>query len=137
MLSVLDNLRLAADKKIPSPLILFDLSAAFDTVNHVQLLGRVQRLGASGTVLQWISSFLEDRSQRVQMGDCASRQGSLHWGVPQGSALSPLLFNIYLQPLIYALAKTDCQVFNYADDTQLIVRIDNTSATQGNVQNII
>lgn len=58
-------------------------------------------------------------------------------GVPQGSALSPLLFNIYLQPLIYALAKTDCQVFNYADDTPLIVRIDNTSATQGNVQNII
>lgn len=65
MLSVLDELRLTADKKFPSVLILLDLSATFDTVNHVQLTACVRRLGVTGTVLQWIVSFLEDRSQKV------------------------------------------------------------------------
>lgn len=51
--------------------------------------------------------------------------------------MSPLLFNVYLKPLIEALAKLDCQVYNYAEDTQLIIRTDNSSQAQLKVQNIL
>ena len=47
-------------------------------------------------------------------------------GVPQGSSLSPILFNIYIQPLVESLASMQCQVYNYADDTQLILRLDHS-----------
>ena len=58
-------------------------------------------------------------------------------GLPQGSSLSLLLFHICLQPLIEVLAQLDCWIFNYADDTQLVLQIDNSVKAQQNVQNIL
>ena len=85
-----------------SLLVLFDLSVAFDTVIHGVLLGRLSQLGISGLDLAWLWSFLVDRSQRVQLGEMVSTLWTLwtlNYGVPQGSLLSPMLFNIYMRPL--------------------------------------
>ena len=126
---------MTADANQPAALILLDLSAAFDTVDHRILLQPLAACGVPGTALLWVSSFLRDRTQRVQLGGHVSHTRSVHCGVPQGSALSPLLFNVYLQPLIVTLAQMDCHLFNYADDTQLFIKIDNSA--QVNVQNIL
>ena len=58
-------------------------------------------------------------------------------GVPEVSSFSPLLFNIYLQPLIATLADMDCRVHNYMDDTQLLLRLENSTASYARVQTIL
>ena len=71
------------------------------------------------------------------MGGYFSRAKALACGVAQESTLSHLLFNIYLQPLIAALAQLDCQLFKYADDTQLVLQIESSTQSQLNVENIL
>ena len=82
-----------------SLLVLLDISATFDTIDHVILLGWLSKLGISGLALAWLQSFFEDRSQRVQLGERISAPWLLNCGVPQGSIISPMLFNIYMRPL--------------------------------------
>ena len=82
-----------------SLLVLFNISAAFDTVHHGILLGRLSELVIGGLTLAWLQSFLEDCPQRVQLGESVSAPWSLNCGVPQGSIISPMLFNIYMTPL--------------------------------------
>ena len=72
-----------------SLLVLFNISAAFDTIDH----------GILGEALAWLRSFLEDHPQRVQLRESVSAPWSLNCGVPQGSIISPMLFNIYMRPL--------------------------------------
>lgn len=137
MFAVLDELRLMADKKKPCVLVLLDLSASFDTVNHDLLLSRIREMGVQGVILQWLTSFLSGRLQRIQLADKISDVGELICGVPQGSALSPLLFNAYLQPLVEALADMECQIYNYADDTQILIQISNCTMALVQTQNIL
>ena len=88
-----------ADRGKMSLLFLLDITVAFDTVNHGILLGRLSELGIGGRAFAWLCSFLEDRPQRVQLGENVSAPWSLNCGVPQGSIISPMLFNIYMRPL--------------------------------------
>ena len=97
MLSVVDELRKAADANHPTALTLLDLSAAFDTVDHRILLLRLAACGITGTALLWVSSFLRDHSQMVQLAGYVSHAETHVCGVPQESSLSPVLFNVYLQ----------------------------------------
>ena len=81
-------------------LVLLDLSAAFDTIDHHILLTRLRAyFNFTETVLQWFSSYLLDRSQQVIISDSTSSPRCLEYGVPQGSILGPLLFTLYLVPL--------------------------------------
>uniref|UniRef100_A0A803TWJ5 Reverse transcriptase domain-containing protein n=1 Tax=Anolis carolinensis TaxID=28377 RepID=A0A803TWJ5_ANOCA len=102
-----------------SLLVLLDLSAAFDTINHSILLGHLTGMGLKGTVLQWLRSFLEGRSQMVSLGDACSALQPLSCGVPQGSVLSHMLFNIYMKPLGEIIRSFRVRCHLYADDVQL------------------
>ena len=81
-------------------LVLLDLSAAFDTVDHGILLPRLSnRFGITGTVLECFRSYLSDCTQFVQVNGACSASQVLAFGVPQGSVLGPLLHSMYTSPL--------------------------------------
>ena len=101
-------------------LILLDLSAAFDTVDHRILLERLSdEVGIRGTALNWFRSYLSDRSQRVSIHEVLSRPFDLNCGVPQGSCLGPLLFIIYASKLFKIVEHYLPDAHCFADDTQL------------------
>ena len=80
-------------------LTLLDLSAAFDTIDHNILFNCLSDwLGMDGTVLMWIKSHLTNRREKVKLDNSFLDAFSLPYGVPQGSALGPLLFTLYTTP---------------------------------------
>ena len=99
LVALYDDLLRKADRGKISLLVLLDISAAFDTVDHGILLGRLSELGIGGLAFAWLRSFLEDCPQRVQLGESVSAPWNSNCGVPQGSIISPMLFNIYMRPL--------------------------------------
>uniref|UniRef100_A0A3Q3R0V1 Reverse transcriptase domain-containing protein n=1 Tax=Monopterus albus TaxID=43700 RepID=A0A3Q3R0V1_MONAL len=97
LLRVHNDIAMALDAKHPIILALLDLSAAFDTVDHAVLLSTLEHLvGLRGTVLNWFSSFLRDRTFSVIIDEFSSDTVQLTSGIPQGSTLEPLLFSLYL-----------------------------------------
>ena len=102
--------------------MLLDLSAAFDTIDHSILLCRLEeRLGLGGVALDWIRSYLSDRTQSVYVNGVSSKSSNLLFGVPQGSVLGPKLFCIYSGPLSNIAHLHGLEVHLYADDTQLYI----------------
>ena len=101
-------------------LVMLDLSAAFDTVNHNILLTRLnEELGICGLALEWFKSYLDKRGQRVSIDGSLSERFSLECGVPQGSCLGPLLFLIYASKLFRVVEDQLPHAHCYADDTQI------------------
>ena len=109
-----------SDTGLNTVLVLLDLTAAFDTIDYAILLDRLEnRVGLSGTVLHWFRSYLCNRKYFVSMGDFKSDLVSMTCGVPQGSILGPVLFNLYMLPLGPNIQKNNVAYHSYADDTQL------------------
>ena len=123
LLKVVNDLYLAFDKNQPSVVVLLDLSAAFDTVDHDKLLHILEsEIGITGIALKWFSSFLKGRSQKVMIGEECSEILELLFGVPQGSVLGPILFKIYIRSLYKYVEPTKFTIEGFADDHQLIKR---------------
>ena len=122
LLRVKNDILLNMNKQHVTLLVLLDLSAAFDTVDHNVLLSRLHsKFGISGTALEWFSSYLSGRSQRVMVQGHLSQNLNLDFCVPQGSCLGPLLFTIYASTLFDVIKAHLPMVHCYADDTQLYV----------------
>ena len=100
LIKVQNDILCAMDNNKFVLLLLPDLSAAFDTVDHAMLLSRLSsRFGVKGTVLAWFKSYLASRKQYVQVEGCKSTLRYLKRGVPQGSILAPLLYLLYTVPI--------------------------------------
>ena len=121
LLSVTDKILAASDKGEISLLCLLDLSKCFDVIDHDLLL---EKLALYGIETSWFSAFLRGHTQSVSLADDSggrvlSRPLPNNMGVFQGSALGPLLFTVFSNNL--SLYAGDAAVFQYADDTQLLV----------------
>ena len=95
-----------------------DLSKAFDTLNHEVLLEKLNHYGIRGVANRWLQSYLENRSQYVEINGKKSSRLPLPTGVPQGSILGPLLFILYINDLPSA-ANLKCVKF--ADDSNHLI----------------
>ncbi len=119
LLSVTEALRIAKADSKSSVLILLDLSAAFDTVNHQILLSTLSSLDITGIPLRWFESYLTGRSFRVAWRGKVSKAHKLVTGVPQGSVLGPILFSTYTISLAPIIQTHGFSYHFYTDDTQL------------------
>lgn len=129
LLKVQNDLLMNMNRQQVTLLVLLDLSAAFDTVDHEILLSRLKvSFGIRGTALDWFSSYLSNRHQRINFNGHLSENFQLHYGIPQGSCLGPLLFTIYSSKLFQIIKNHLPDVHAYADDTQLYLAFspDNT-----------
>jgi hypothetical protein len=99
---------------------MLDLSAAFDTIDHNVLLERLSIwFGIRGSVLSWFTSYLMDRTLSVKVHEYSSLPSDLKSGVPQGSVLGPILFNLYTTPLSSLISSHSLSHDLFADDTQM------------------
>ena len=130
LLKVQNDILMNMNRQHVTLLVLLDLSAAFDTVDHNILLTRLKTsIGIRGTALNWFTLYLSDRSQRISLGGCHSDSFQLPYGVPQGSCLGPLLFTIYASKLFEVIKEQLPDVHAYADDTQLYLSFKPDTAT--------
>ena len=112
----------AAAKSEVTLLGMIDMSAAFDTVDHDILLGRLQTsFGICGAAMSWFSSFFRDRTQTVVINSQRSKTSLATSGFPQGSVLGPILFLLYSANIGLIAEKKRLNFHSYADDSELFL----------------
>ena len=118
LVKCLENWRHAVDNNKHVGCILIDLSKAFDCLPHGLLIAKLYAYGLSIESCELVLNYLRERKQTVKLGNIRSEWLNLKTGVPQGSLMGPLLFNIFINDFLYDL-KNICHVYNYADDNTL------------------
>uniref|UniRef100_A0A803JG40 Reverse transcriptase domain-containing protein n=1 Tax=Xenopus tropicalis TaxID=8364 RepID=A0A803JG40_XENTR len=116
--------------------IYLDFAKAFDTVPHRRLMIKLRNIGLEHNICNWIENWLKDRVQRVVVNGTFSNWTSVVSGVPQGSVLGPLLFNLFINDLEVGI---DSTVSIFADDTKLcktISSMQDAAALQSDLTNL-
>ena len=117
LLRLIEDWKEALDKNMYVAAILMDLSKAFDCLPHNILLSKLAAYGLSGDSINLLGNYLANRQQQVKIGDSLSSWSDIQKGVPQGSILGPLLFNVFINDIFYFVDQSS--LYNYADDNTL------------------
>ena len=103
-------------------LVMLDLSAGFDTIDHELLLHTFETcFGIQSEAKEWLKSYFSNRQQVVRIKGVNSDPRLLETGVPQGSVIGSFNFPQYTSPLFKIVEKHQCSIHMYADDTQLYI----------------
>ena len=124
LIQLIDNLAHNIDNRVQTDAILLDFQKAFDKVPHQRLLHKLTYYGISPQALNWVQSFLTNRTQQVLLAGNMSSPINVTSGVPQGSVLGPILFLIYINDLPDYI-QNNSTVKLFADDTIIYHPITN------------
>ena len=129
LLRVQNDIMLALNDKKDVILVMLDLSAAFDTLDHDILLHRLKhRFGISGAVYDWFESYLRGRTHSVRLDQSnVSDESTVDCGVPQGTVCGPTLYSLYTAPLEDIIIRHRLDYMLFADDSQIYVVCKNPS----------
>ena len=118
LLRLIENWKAALDSNLFTGAAFMDFSKTFDCMSHDLLIAKLYAYGFSFETLTFLNSYLRNRNQCVKINNICSDFLKILSGVPQGSILGPILFNIFLNDLFLCLKNTD--LHNFADDNTII-----------------